>query len=75
MALQKISQFRNNAFEKGSKPQIETIVGWIQSGELYGRKLGGLWYVDPDILMVPDKKPKPNLSDEAMELIQQVQAS
>jgi len=73
MAWQKISQFREDAFEEGSKPQIRTIIGWIESGELYGRKFGNQWYVDPDISIVPGSNFQPEISNEAMNLVQQAQ--
>jgi len=75
MAWQKISQFRDDAFEEGSKPQIRTIINWIEAGELYGRKFGGQWYVDPDISIVPGNTTQPDISNEAMELVNQAQAS
>ena len=72
MAWQKISQFRNS-FEEGSKPQTETIIKWIKSGELYGRKFGNQWYVDPNISIMQGNTTI-ELSSDALSLVQQAQA-
>jgi hypothetical protein len=47
MALIRISEYRQLYFE-GTPPDPRTIIAQIQRGEIHGRKLGGLWYVDPD---------------------------
>jgi len=73
MALQKLSVFRNS-FEESSRPQIRTIIRWINSGEIYGRKIGGNYYVDPNISLIKNTCEKNTLSNEAMELIKQAQA-
>ena len=73
MALQKLSVFRNS-FEKSSRPQIRTIIKWINSGEIYGRKIGGNYYVDPEVSLINTTSEKNNLSTEALELVNQAQA-
>jgi hypothetical protein len=61
MALMTITEFRE-MFSPGSRPDRRTVIGWIKSGELAGRRLGGQWYIDPDIdppARVPVDKPAP----------------
>ena len=47
MALMRLNEFRDT-FAEGSRPDPRTIVGWIQGGQLYGKRWGKVWYVDPD---------------------------
>lgn len=33
-------------FAEGSAPAEVTIIRWLRSGKLAGRKVGGAWYID-----------------------------
>lgn len=46
MALIRLSEYRERYFE-GKAPDPRTLIAQIKRGEIYGRKLGGLWFVDP----------------------------
>jgi len=48
MKLIKASQFRARYFEKGSEPDIKTLKKWIDDGEIPGKVMGSIYYVDLD---------------------------
>ena len=48
MALIKVSVYRKKYFEPGSQPAINTIKKWIDSGKIAGKKIGSMYFVDPD---------------------------
>lgn len=48
MALMKVSQYRREHFAEGSRPSVNTIKKWVDNGEVYGKVIGGMYYVDPD---------------------------
>lgn len=48
MALMKVSQYRREHFVEGSRPSVNTIKKWVDNGEIYGKVIGGMYYVDPD---------------------------
>ena len=45
--LMTIGEFRQT-FSKHSKPDPRTVIAWIKKGDLFGRKFGGQWYIDPN---------------------------
>lgn len=47
MALMRVNEFRR-LFAPGSAPTPRTVAGWVERGELYGKRFGGRLYVDPD---------------------------
>lgn len=73
MALQKLSVFRAS-FDERSRPKIDTIVAWIKSGQIYGRKYGKIYYVDPDKEPEKTQKTTVKICTEAMSLVQQAQS-
>src|SRR3569833_1838801 len=48
MALMLISKYALQ-FAEGSRPNKATVIRWINQGKIYGKKIGGQYYVDPDI--------------------------
>ena len=48
MQLISISEFRTRYFVSGHAPSAATVRKWIESGDLRGRKIGKLYYVDID---------------------------
>jgi hypothetical protein len=44
--LMKVSEFRSEYFEEGSRPMPKTIRSWIDAGTLPGQRIGGTYYVD-----------------------------
>lgn len=72
MAWQKLSEFLNN-FSEASRPQKRTVINWIENGDLYGKRFGNIYYVDPDQVPGIAKKPAEStehLSPAALELVQ-----
>lgn len=49
MALMSLAQYREMAFEEGSRPDIRTLRRWLELGKLpiYGKRIGKKYYVDP----------------------------
>lgn len=45
--LMKISEYRK-LFSPASRPDPRTVRAWVDRGELYGERRGGILYVDPD---------------------------
>lgn len=43
-----IKEYRETRFSPGSRPDPRTVRRWIDSGALYGEKIGGTYYVEPD---------------------------
>ena len=43
-----VSEYRKKRFTPKSRPSEKTIKRWIVKGDLPGRKVGGLFYVDID---------------------------
>lgn len=43
-----VAEFRR-LFAPSSRPTRKTVVRWIQGGVIAGRRIGGKWYVDPDL--------------------------
>ena len=50
MKLMKATQFRQRYFEKGSEPDMKTLKKCIDEGELPGKRIGTIYYVDLDRL-------------------------
>lgn len=50
MKLMKATKFRTEHFAPGSEPSINTVKKLIDVGELPGRKIGTIYYVDLDKL-------------------------
>jgi len=48
MKLIKLDQFRKDYFAEGSRPALKTIRRQIKSGEIPGKKIGKVYYVDMD---------------------------
>lgn len=48
MRLITVEEFRKRYFVSGSEPDTRTIRAWIDKGELIGRVVGKLYYVDLD---------------------------
>lgn len=48
MAYMKVSQYREKHFVEGSRPSVNTIKRWIDDGELPGKTIGGMYYVEVD---------------------------
>jgi len=48
MALMLISKYALQ-FAEGSRPSKTTMIRWINQGKIYGKKIGGQYYVDPEI--------------------------
>lgn len=46
--LMTITVFQNKCFDKDSRPCKKTIMKWIRDGEIYAKKIGGMYYIDPD---------------------------
>jgi len=44
--LMKISQYRREAFAKGSEPSIRTLRNWIDKDILQGKRFGEQYYVE-----------------------------
>lgn len=57
MTLMTIGEFREQ-FSKKSKPDPRTVIAWIKKGDLFGRKFGGQWFIDPDRPPESDDKPE-----------------
>jgi len=45
--LMKVSEYRM-MFSPGSRPDPRTVRAWVERGELYGERRGGLLFVDPE---------------------------
>lgn len=50
MKLMKATKFRTEHFAPGSEPSMNTLKKLIDEGELPGRKMGSIYYVDLDKL-------------------------
>ena len=48
MRLVKATAWVKETFELGSRPKKDTVVSWIKTGEVPGRLIGGIAYVDAD---------------------------
>ncbi len=48
----KATQFRIRYFEKGSEPDMKTLKKLIAEGDLPGKKMGTIYYVDLDRIKV-----------------------
>lgn len=46
-------------FEPGSRPRLADVVEWIREGEIPGRIIGGIPYVDADRFAVADSAAPP----------------
>lgn len=54
MKLMKATQFRTRYFEKGSEPDIKTLKKWIDDGDIPGKVMGSIYYVDLDRMSKSD---------------------
>lgn len=54
MKLIKATQFRTRYFEKGSEPDIKTLKKWIDDGDIPGKVMGSIYYVDLDRMSKSD---------------------
>jgi len=52
--LMKATQFRTRYFEKGSEPDIKTLKKWIDDGDIPGKVMGSIYYVDLDRMSKSD---------------------
>ncbi len=50
MNLMKATKFRTEYFAKGSEPDMKTLKRCIDEGDLPGRRIGTIYYVDLDKL-------------------------
>ena len=50
--LETISAWTARRFAPGSRPTNATVVRWITAGEIYGRQIGGKWYVDESVRLI-----------------------
>ncbi|WP_018935693.1 MULTISPECIES: hypothetical protein [unclassified Thioalkalivibrio] len=48
MKLITVDQFRQRYFDQESQPQRRTVRSWIDAGEVPGKIVGKLYYVDED---------------------------
>ena len=48
MALMSITEYREKCFSEGSAPCKKTVLKWIRDGDIYAKKIGGKFYIDPD---------------------------
>lgn len=46
MRLITLQRFAEKYFEEESRPNLQNLRRWIQTGKLAGRKVGGTWYID-----------------------------
>jgi len=46
MKLIPVSEYRELRFVGNKKPSVKTIKRWIQSGDLPGKRIGGLYFVN-----------------------------
>ena len=46
--LMTITQYQRSYFAEGSRPSRNTVKAWIANDDIYGEKIGGMWYVDPE---------------------------
>ncbi len=60
MALMSIDEYRSTCFTKKSKPSPGTVKSWIKKGEVYGKKIGLKYYVDPNITIIVPVDPLVN---------------
>lgn len=47
-----ISEYQETHFTKRSRPSRNTVKARIMRGDLVGKKMGGQWYVDPDVTSI-----------------------
>jgi hypothetical protein len=52
MRLIKATKFRTEYFHPGSEPDMKTLKRFIDDGELPGRKIGTIYYIDLDRIKV-----------------------
>ncbi len=57
MPLMSIQEYRETEFTEKSQPSFNTVKAWIRNGVVYGKKIGGKWYVDPtkDVLFTDNE--------------------
>ena len=48
MPLIKLSKYRQETFKEGSRPAINTLKKWVDKGELKGKKIGSMYFIDTD---------------------------
>ena len=53
--LMKVSEYRM-MFSPASRPDPRTVRAWVDRGELYGERRGGLLFVDPERDPAPCRK-------------------
>jgi hypothetical protein len=47
-SLMKITEYRQHRFLKGSEPDLRTLKRLIDDGELAGKRLGKIYYIEID---------------------------
>ena len=47
-SLMKITEYREQRFTKGSAPDLRTLKRLIDEGELAGKRLGKIYYIEVD---------------------------
>lgn len=52
MRMIKATKFRIEYFHPGSEPDMKTLKRFIDDGELPGRKIGTIYYIDLDRIKV-----------------------
>jgi hypothetical protein len=48
MALMRIKEYQQTHFTPSSAPSDRTIRKWVDDGEVFGKVIGGIYYIDPD---------------------------
>lgn len=66
--LMRVEEFRQQ-FTPDSRPDPRTVRAWIERGEVWGRRIGGRWYVDPDREPEPAGPAPASLSDRARRVL------
>ena len=55
----KVSTYRKTYFVEGDAPDVRTVRAMWQRGEIYGKRIGKVLYVDPDVSMTIGHAPEP----------------
>ncbi len=70
--LETISAWTTRRFAPGSRPTTATVVRWIRTGEIYGRQIGGKWYIDESVRVVATGQPQPEPVDTGNEVADRI---
>lgn len=69
MPLVRAKEWAEKNFESGSRPSSAAISQWIARGEIEGRIIGRLVFVESDTLDKPARTPKPHPANATAPLI------